>query len=148
MSELISAADVVKVQAQETSFQFSVYEMTIQPGKSIPLHIHPFAEFFYCLDGRLDVMQVDTEGLLSWVPLTAGECANAPSNAPHGVKNRSDAPAKFLSVSTPEHQKAFDEFQAFVETPEGAALSEEEKGKTLTDLFAKYNTTFLDAHEK
>jgi hypothetical protein len=35
-----------KVKGADTGFQFAVYEMTIKPGAAIPIHIHPYAEFF------------------------------------------------------------------------------------------------------
>jgi quercetin dioxygenase-like cupin family protein len=31
---------------------FAVYEMTIKPEAKIPIHIHPYAEFFYVLEDR------------------------------------------------------------------------------------------------
>ena len=34
-----------------TGYTFSIYEMTVVPGMGIPLHKHPFAEFFYVLEG-------------------------------------------------------------------------------------------------
>ena len=44
-----------KIKAAETGFAFSVYEMTMAPGAEIPIHVHPFAEFFYVLEGQVDV---------------------------------------------------------------------------------------------
>ncbi len=63
-------------------------------------------------------MGIDAGGALTWTPVSAGECANAPANAPHGIKNRSTQPAKFLSVSNFEHEKPFNDYQALVKTPE------------------------------
>lgn len=133
-----------KVKAKDTGFAFSVYEMEIKPGAFIPIHVHPFAEFFYVLEGQIDVMTLNAEGALKWVPVWAGECANAPATAPHGIKNRSDKPAKFLSVSNFEHQKGFDDYQELLSTPEGASLSEDEKGEALMSFFADYKIAFLD----
>ena len=44
-----------KFKSAETGFAFSVYEMTMAPGAEIPIHVHPFAEFFYVLEGQVDV---------------------------------------------------------------------------------------------
>jgi len=127
---------------------FAVYEMTIKPEAKIPIHIHPFAEFFYVLDGQVDVMGIDASGALTWTPVSAGECANAPANAPHGIKNRSTQPAKFLSVANFEHEKPFNDYQALVKTPEGQSMSEGEKADALIEIFAGYKITFLDAPER
>ena len=35
-----------KLKGPETGFLFSVYEMVLDPGKKVPLHIHPFSETF------------------------------------------------------------------------------------------------------
>jgi len=34
---------------ENTGYTFSIFEMTVVPGMGIPLHKHPFAEFFYVL---------------------------------------------------------------------------------------------------
>jgi quercetin dioxygenase-like cupin family protein len=126
---------------------FAVYEMTIKPEAKIPIHIHPYAEFFYVLEGQVDVMGIDPSGALTWTPVSAGECANAPANAPHGIKNRSTQPAKFLSVSNFEHEKPFNDYQALVKTPEGQSMSEGEKADAIMKIFSGYKITFLDAPE-
>lgn len=136
-----------KVKAQDTGFVFSVFEMEIKPGAMVPIHIHPFAEFFYVLEGQIDVMTLNADGGLKWIPVLAGECANAPGTAPHGIKNRSGKTAKFLSVSNFEHQKGFDDYQDLLKTPEGASLSEGEKANALMSSFANYKVAFLDAKE-
>src|ERR1700722_17796643 len=38
---------------ENTGYTFSIFEMTVVPGMGIPLHRHPFAEFFYVLEGNL-----------------------------------------------------------------------------------------------
>jgi len=136
-----------KVKGVDTGFMFAVYEMTIKPEAKIPIHIHPYAEFFYVLEGQVDVMGIDAGGAMTWTPVSAGECANAPANAPHGIKNRSTQSAKFLSVSNFEHEKPFNDYQALVKTPEGQSMSEGEKADAIMEIFAGYKITFLDAPE-
>ena len=41
-----------KVKGADSGFVFAVYEMTIKPEAKIPIHIHPYAEFFYVLEDR------------------------------------------------------------------------------------------------
>lgn len=55
-----------KLKGQETGFLFSVYEMVLPPEKKVPLHIRPFSEFFYVLEGRLDVMSLRRMSLLEF----------------------------------------------------------------------------------
>ena len=40
---------------ENTGYTFSIYETTVVPGMGIPLHKHPFAEFFYVLEGTLAI---------------------------------------------------------------------------------------------
>jgi quercetin dioxygenase-like cupin family protein len=133
-----------KLQGPETGFQFSVYEMVLAPDKKVPLHIHPFSEFFYVLEGRLDVMTLDAEGALKWVELRSGQCVNAPATTPHGMKNRSEKAVKFLSVANFEHQKPFDDYQGWLATEEGALANGEQKVETLMKIFDEYKIQFFD----
>lgn len=71
-----------KVKGADTGYAFAVYEMLIAPGRGIPLHMHPFAEFFYILESRIDIMGVDDQGAVEWTPVAEGESANAAINAP------------------------------------------------------------------
>jgi hypothetical protein len=89
-------------------------------------------------------MGVDADGALTWTPVSAAECANAP----HGIKNRSARPAEFLRVANYEHEKPFNDYQALLETPEGQSMSEGEKADPLIDIFARHKGTFLDAPER
>ena len=133
-----------KLKGPETGFQFSVYEMVLPPEKKVPLHIHPFSEFFYVLEGRLDVMTLDPEGALVWFELRSGQCVNAPATTPHGMKNRSEKAVKFLSVANFEHQKPFDDYQGWLATQNGALANSEQKVETLMKIFDEYKIQFFD----
>lgn len=137
-----------KVKAADTGFAYSVYEMTLAPGNEIPIHLHPFAEFFYVLEGQVDAMGIDADGRLTWTELTAGDCANAPATAPHGLKNRSAKAAKFLSVSNFEHEKSFNDYQDLLGTERGRSMSEDQKHEMLMDIFAEQKIAFLDVPER
>lgn len=133
-----------KLQGPETGFQFSVYEMVLLPGKRVPLHIHPFSEFFYVLEGQLDVMTLDSEGELKWIELRSGQCVNAPSTTPHGLKNRSEKAVKFLSVANYEHQRPFDDYQDWLATEAGALANTQQRSETLMKIFEGYKIQFFD----
>ena len=134
-----------KVKGKDTGYLFSVYEMTIRPAGTIPIHVHPFAEFFYVLGGTIDALGLDGDGRLTWTAVAAGECGNAPAGAPHGIENRSSEPAKFLSVASFEHEQSFNEYQSLLETQKGQAMSDQQRSEALMDIFAGRKITFLDA---
>lgn len=137
-----------KIKAEEADYAFSVYKMTMEPGISLPIHIHPFPEFFYVLDGELDAMGLDADGHLTWTPLHAGECASAPSIAAHGLKNRSSSSASFLNVSTIEHEKSFNDYRALLQTERGKSMSDAQKNDALMSIFAEQKIVFLDVPEQ
>ena len=93
-----------KAQGEETGYQFSIYEMTLAPEMGIPLHKHPYAEFFYVLEGQLDFARLNDKGALEWITCSAGESVTAPPNAPHTFHNHSSQPGKFMSVSNYYHE--------------------------------------------
>jgi quercetin dioxygenase-like cupin family protein len=93
-----------KAEGQKTGFQFSVDEVTLQPGCGIPLHRHPFAEFFYVVSGEIDFALMNKEGAVEWVRCSFGDSIVAPPNAPHTFHNRGSKPATFVGVSTYQHE--------------------------------------------
>ena len=84
-----------KVQGADTGYSFSVYETTLAPGRGLPLHKHPFPEFFYLLEGKLDFCRWSDAGVADWVTCGAGASVLAPPNAPHTFFNNSGEPARF-----------------------------------------------------
>ena len=93
-----------KAQGADTGYSFSIYETTLAAGNGLPLHKHPYPEFFYLLEGKLDFCQWNDAGVAEWVTCGAGTSVLAPSNAPHTFFNKSDGPARFLGVSTYHHE--------------------------------------------
>lgn len=141
--EALGTAFDWKVKGRQTGFAFAVYEMALPPGVGVPLHAHPFAEFFYVLAGRLDVAAVDGRGSRVWQRLEAGESVNVPSGTPHGFMNRTEAPATFLSVANHQHEALFNDYVAAV-----AALdspTEKEMAEIFTDLAARHQGYLVDA---
>jgi quercetin dioxygenase-like cupin family protein len=93
-----------KARGEKTGFQFGVYESELPPSAGTPLHKHPFAEFFYVLEGSISFGRLNAEGTLEWLTCNAGESVLAPANAPHTTQNQSDCPARFLSVANFHHE--------------------------------------------
>jgi quercetin dioxygenase-like cupin family protein len=74
-----------------TEHSFS-WHATFPPGTFVPPHIHPTQdEYIYMLEGRLDFWLNGQE-----TAATAGDLTRLPRGEPHGIFNKSDAPAKCL----------------------------------------------------
>ncbi len=93
-----------KAQGADTGYSFSIYETTLAAGNGLPLHKHPYPEFFYLLEGKLDFGWWNDAGVAEWMTCGAGTSVLAPPNAPHTFFNKSGGPARFLGVSTYNHE--------------------------------------------
>jgi quercetin dioxygenase-like cupin family protein len=93
-----------KARGEKTGFQFGVCESELPPAAGSPLHKHPFAEFFYVLEGSIGFGRLNAEGTLEWLTCNAGESVLVPANAPHATQNQSDRPARFLVVANFHHE--------------------------------------------
>ncbi len=98
---------VWKARGPETACQFSVYEMELAAGVGIPLHKHPYAEYFKVLQGDIAFAKLDNDGRVEWIECAAGDSVLAPPNAPHTFLNKSNKLARFMSVSTYYHEAMF-----------------------------------------
>ena len=110
-----------KVRGASTGFQFGIYQTELTPGGGVPLHKHPFAEFLYVLDGSVSFARVNPGSVLEWLVCNAGECVQVPSNAPHGMQNQTDHPAKVLSVSSFQHELILTQGGRFVQKDDPVA---------------------------
>ncbi len=96
-----------KARGPGTAYQFSIYEMDLQPNTGIPLHKHPYAEFFKVLAGEVSFAKLNEDGPMEWVTCKAGDSVLAPPNTPHTFHNKSSGSARFMSVSTYYHESMF-----------------------------------------
>lgn len=120
-----------KAEGEATGFQFSVDQVTLQPGQGVPLHRHAFAEFFYVVDGELDFAFMDEQEAVHWVRCSAGESVLAPPNAPHTFHNRSSGLATFVGVSTYQHELMLKS------SGEQVAVTDPMPASVASDAFAK-----------
>jgi mannose-6-phosphate isomerase-like protein (cupin superfamily) len=92
-----------KATSDDLSGGAAVLVQTVPPAGGPPQHVHHETdEFFYVLEGELDV----------WVghkrtKLVAGMSATLPRGIPHGFTNPAREPAKVLVVVTPGEGAAF-----------------------------------------
>lgn len=110
----LAAQDITfKVTGADGSFA-SIFEVVVPPGFDVGAHTHDQAEFFYILDGELDVFAfepADRSGdrWQDWespdgdrvVRATAGSCIFAPSGCPHAFRNSTGRPARLLFETHP-----------------------------------------------
>ena len=94
-----------KAEGKNTGYSFSIYETILAAGRGLPLHKHPYPEFFYLLEGKLDFCRWNDDGVAEWQTCSVGDSVLAPPNAPHTFFNKSDQPTRFLSVSTYHHER-------------------------------------------
>lgn len=124
--KLITKAQEVifKVTAADGAFA-SCFEVLIPPGFDVGAHTHGHAkEFFYVLDGELDVCAFEPvkrieESWLDWesidgdrvVRAGAGSCMFVPAGCPHAFRNPTDKPTRMLfqSYPPPDHERYFEE---------------------------------------
>jgi len=134
-----------KVKAKDTGYAFSVYEIELAPGQGIPLHTHPYPEFFYVLGGFLDFERIGSDGLKEWVRCREGESVHVPINAPHGCSNRSDRPARFLATSTYYHEAIFNEVGVSVRPEDQVTPPTAEAVRRFEAVAAEHQGYFVEA---
>jgi mannose-6-phosphate isomerase-like protein (cupin superfamily) len=93
----------VHARGEQTAGRFGLVECVAPPGHQPPPHVHHREdEGFYVLEGELTVHTADEV-----VPLGPGAFLNAPGGVPHTISVTSDAPARWLVVSSPAGFEAF-----------------------------------------
>jgi len=73
----------------------AVYDSTLPPGESIPLHYHPIMEeIYYILSGYGRMVIADDEKEVS-----RGDVIFIPVLSQHMIKNTGEVPLRFITVS-------------------------------------------------
>jgi quercetin dioxygenase-like cupin family protein len=96
---------VVRIQATaaDSNGRLGVIEYDVAPrSPGPPLHLHPFDEFFYVLEGALEFRLGDDA-----MTLEAGGYVYVPGEQPHTFSNSSELLARMLVVAVPG---GFEEF--------------------------------------
>jgi len=131
-SQIANLRLIWKARGPETGYQFSIYEMVLEPGIGIPLHKHPYTEFFMVLEGEVNFAYMDEKGYVKWVTCHAGDSVTAPANAPHTFHNQSSHEARFLSVSTYYHETMF------ISGATPVKANDPVPGEVVPEVFAKF----------
>ena len=134
-----------KARGENTGYQFSIHQMNLDPGVGIPLHRHPYAEFFQVLEGQVDFGRLRADGAQEWLQADAGESVTAPPNAPHSFFNGTDRPARYLSVSVYYHEVLFDEagIEVGIDDPMPAAPDPAELAR-FTEIAARHQGYWVE----
>jgi mannose-6-phosphate isomerase-like protein (cupin superfamily) len=134
--------DSVSLRGTEVTFKVrgdqaegaSLTQWLAAPGFDTGLHIHErLEETWYVLDGELEFR--DGEETFRASP---GACVFVPPHVPHAFANRTEAPTKFLLITSPA---AFDRY--FVELADILARSGPPDSEAIAALRRKYDTKQL-----
>lgn len=80
----------------------------LPPDAIVPLHSHPDPETFVVLSGELEGL-AHAADRFTWVRIRAGDVFHVPGGTKHAFRNRSDAPAVMILVSTSKIGRFFRE---------------------------------------
>ena len=94
---------------------------TVPPGGVVPLHAHADPETFLARSGAFEGL-VHSGDAFEWVPIGAGDVFHIPGGARHAFRNRSDAPAVMIIVSTARIGRFFREVSTPPGPPPAAAI--------------------------
>ena len=82
------------IDAEHGSVSLRVGEATLSPGGRVPTHTHPNTE------EAMVVLEGNIEGFVGdkWISLSPGDSMLAPAGIVHGCRNRTESPAKLISM--------------------------------------------------
>jgi mannose-6-phosphate isomerase-like protein (cupin superfamily) len=78
---------------ERNSTPISAYIVNAQPGKGPPLHMHPYVEVIFMLEGRATVTIADETR-----EANAGDIAVVPANTPHRFVNSGNAVLRQIDI--------------------------------------------------
>ena len=122
------AGMILKVGAGQSG-AWSAFEAEVAPGFDVGAHLHHSAEeFFYILDGELDLLAFEPQGMATgdwrgWQSASGarvmrggpGAAMFVPAGCPHAFANPGTAPVRMLFlVSPPGHEHYLDEIGALI----------------------------------
>lgn len=88
----------------------AVYDTSLLPGESIPLHFHPdYEELYYILSGY-GIMTIDDEKQ----EISRNDVVYIPQNAAHTLHNTAEVPLRFFTVSVMIRPDKNEDVQAYI----------------------------------
>ena len=132
-----------KVKGADTGYAFSIYQQELEPGEGVPLHCHAYSEVFYVLFGHIDFLQV-TGAQEEWITCASAETIIIPTNAVHAFYNRTDKPARLLSISTQLHQAFFDAVEEMDRADRLASMPRKQAMARIGALARRFDMHFFE----
>jgi quercetin dioxygenase-like cupin family protein len=130
-----------KIRSSETNGSFCFFEMNVQPGQGVPLHIHSYPEAFYILEGELEFQT--GEEAAEPLKCSAGDVVLARPGIQHGFFNKGENAARLLSLSTAAHETFFDEIAAADRDKPFASMPPEEMFARVVAIGERTDTRFV-----
>jgi quercetin dioxygenase-like cupin family protein len=108
MYQVMSDVVTYKALAIDTQGAYTVVEVIAPPQGGPPLmHVHTAQETFYVIEGTLTLRTAGPDGQPVMRDAPTGSVIHIPSMAPHTYRNLSDAPVRFLAVTSPSGMEDF-----------------------------------------
>jgi quercetin dioxygenase-like cupin family protein len=125
----------IKATAASTDGGLYMSEAELEPGTpGPPPHTHStMTDMFYVLEGELSLL-IGGE----WRSMPAGSFAAAPPGNVHTFANRSDAPVRFLNISTPGG------FEAYMRELFALLAAGPPDPAAMADLLARHDVQVVD----
>jgi quercetin dioxygenase-like cupin family protein len=130
-----------KIRSSQTNGHFCFFEMTVEPGQGVPLHVHGYPEAFYLLEGELEFHGGGETGEV--LGCVAGDVVLARPEIQHAFFNRSQGKARLLSISTAAHERFFDAIVAADSDRPFASMPAEEMFARIAAIGARTDTRFV-----
>jgi quercetin dioxygenase-like cupin family protein len=130
-----------KVRGSQTNGGFCFFEMDVQQGRGVPLHVHSYPEAFYILEGELEFHSGDGGEAIKCAP---GDVVLARPGVEHAFFNRSQDVVRLLSISTAAHEVFFDEVVVADRKRPFASMPPEEMFARVAEIGARTDTRFID----
>jgi Cupin domain. len=108
---------------------------------------HAYSEVFYVLSGYIDFLQV-TGAQEEWITCASAETIIIPTNALHAFYNRTDKPARLLSISTQLHQAFFDAVEEMDRADRLASMPRKQAMARIGGWPGGLICTFLNSHRR
>ncbi|MEI9983943.1 MAG: cupin domain-containing protein [Aliidongia sp.] len=130
-----------KVRSSHTSGSFCFFEMTVEPGQGVPLHVHSYPEAFYILEGKIEFHTSDEKEEV--LHCTTGDVVMARPEIQHAFFNRSQSKARLLSISNTAHEAFFDAVVAADRDRPFASMPPDETFARVAAIGARTDTRFV-----
>jgi quercetin dioxygenase-like cupin family protein len=139
--DVAGAQWIWKIRGAQTNGAFCFFEMNVQPGQGVPLHLHGYPEAFYILEGELEFQASDQNG--KGLKCGVGDVVLAQRGVRHAFFNRTENAARLLSMSTAAHEPFFDEIVAADRERPFAAMPPEEIFARIAAIGERTDTRFV-----